>query len=240
MTDKNFDENAGVPEDEGSDATASGPAPQENPETPLNPDSSEAAAAEGSDEEPFEAASDDLTVDDILGTAPFDNRPSGEAQGPVSEDAEDAVLADLETTLLNDLKRLQAEYANYRRRTEEQRQVEIQRARGDAAKGLLPVLDDLDRAAQHGDLEAGTPFAVIAEKIRLVVERLGVVAYGEKGEEFDPQHHEAIFQQPTPGAETSTILEVIEVGYRLGDVELRPAKVVVAVPADPSEGAGAE
>lgn len=212
MTDKNFDE---VPDEnqdadgvhgEGSDAQASGPAPQ-------NPDSTEAAAAEGSD--------DDLTVDDILGAT-----QTGEAA------AEDAVLADLESTLLNDLKRLQAEYANYRRRTEDQRQLEIERAKGEAAKGLVPVLDDLDRAAQHGDLVEGTPFAAIAEKVRAVVERLGVVSYGEKGEEFDPQRHEAIFQQPTPGAEKTTILEVIEVGYRLGDVELRPAKVVVAVPAE--------
>lgn len=218
MTDKNFDENQfpepfdGAQEpsaegrSEGSDAQASGPAPQ-------NPDSTEAKAAEGSD--------DDLTVDDILGAT-----QTGEAA------AEDAVLADLESTLLNDLKRLQAEYANYRRRTEDQRQVEIERAKGEAAKGLIPVLDDLDRAAQHGDLVEGTPFAVIAEKVRVVVERLGVVAYGEKGEEFDPQRHEAIFQQPTPGAEKTTILEVVEVGYRLGDVELRPAKVVVAVPAE--------
>ncbi|PVE98354.1 nucleotide exchange factor GrpE [Microbacterium sp. TPD7012] len=205
MTDKNFDDNAGVPE-EGSDANASGPQPQ-------NPDSTEAAAAEGSD--------DDLTVDDILGAT-----QTGEAA------AEDAVLADLESTLLNDLKRLQAEYANYRRRTEEQRQIESERAKGEAAKGLIPVLDDLDRAAQHGDLVEGTPFAVIADKVRVVVERLGVVSYGEKGEEFDPQRHEAIFQQPTPGATKTTVLEVVEVGYRLGDIELRPAKVVVAVPAE--------
>ena len=217
MTDKNFDENQ-FPESaegrsEGSDAQASGPAPQ-------NPDSTEAKAAEGSDETPDDGA-DDLTVDDILGAT-----QTGEAA------AEDAVLADLESTLLNDLKRLQAEYANYRRRTEDQRQVEIERAKGEAAKGLVPVLDDLDRAAQHGDLVEGTPFAVIAEKVRVVVERLGVVAYGAKGEEFDPQRHEAIFQQPTPGAEKTTILEVVEVGYRLGATELRPAKVVVAVPAE--------
>lgn len=205
MTDKNFDNE--VP-DEGSDAQASGPAPDLG-----NPDSTEAAAAEGSD--------DDLTVDDILGAT-----QTGEAA------AEDAVLADLESTLLNDLKRLQAEYANYRRRTEEQRQIEGDRAKGEAAKGLIPVLDDLDRAAQHGDLVEGTPFAVIADKVRAVVERLGVVSYGEKGEEFDPQRHEAIFQQPTPGATKTTVLEVVEVGYRLGDIELRPAKVVVAVPAE--------
>ncbi len=185
-----------------------------------NPDSTEAKAAEGSDETPDDGA-DDLTVDDILGAT-----QTGEAA------AEDAVLADLESTLLNDLKRLQAEYANYRRRTEEQRQVEIERAKGEAAKGLVPVLDDLDRAAQHGDLVEGTPFAVIADKVRTVVERLGVVAYGAKGEEFDPQRHEAIFQQPTPGAEKTTILEVRRGGLPLGDVELRPAKVVVAVPAE--------
>lgn len=218
MTDKNFDEN-GIPESaegrsEGSDAQASGPAPHHQ-------DSREAQAAEGSDETPIDGAADELTVDDILG-AP----QTGEAA------AEDAVLADLESTLLNDLKRLQAEYANYRRRTEEQRQVENERAKGEAVKGLIPVLDDLDRAATHGDLVDGTPFAVIAEKVRAVVERLGVVSYGEKGEEFDPQRHEAIFQQPTPGAAKATVLEVVEVGYRLGDVELRPAKVVVAVPAE--------
>ena len=170
--------------------------------------------AEGSDDA-------DFTIDDILNADQTADAAAG-----------DAAIADAENALLNDLKRLQAEYANYRRRTEEQRQVEIERAKGEAAKGLIPVLDDLDRAAQHGDLVEGTPFAVIAGKVRTVVERLGVVSYGEKGEEFDPQRHEAIFQQPTPGADKTTVLEVVEVGYRLGDVELRPAKVVVAVPAE--------
>ena len=142
------------------------------------------------------------------------------------------MLADLESALLTDLKRLQAEYANYRRRTEEQREVEIERAKGAVAKGFIPVLDDLDRAEKHGDLEEGTPFSAIADKIRSVAERLGVTSYGEAGEVFDPQQHEAIFQQPTPGATETTILEVVEVGYRLGSIELRPAKVVVAVPAE--------
>jgi molecular chaperone GrpE (heat shock protein) len=143
----------------------------------------EAAAAEGSDDTPVTDAPDDLTVDDILGAT-----QTGEAA------AEDAVLADLESTLLNDLKRLQAEYANYRRRTEEQREVELERARGTVAKGLLPVLDDLDRADKHGDLEDGTPFAAIAEKLRAVAERMGLTTYGAAGEVFDPQQHEAIYQ----------------------------------------------
>lgn len=209
MTDKDFDPEAGpgtgpgdeVPGGEGSEAQASGPAPQDGNDV----------ADDG----------EELTIDDILGTA-----QNADAA------AEDAKIADLESALLNDLKRLQAEYANYRRRTEEQRQVEIERAKGEAVKGLLPVLDDLDRAAKHGDLEEGSPFAQIAEKVRGVAERLGVTAYGEAGEVFDPQQHEAIFQAPTPGVEVPTVLEVVEVGYRLGSVELRPAKVVVAVPAD--------
>lgn len=181
--------------------------------------------ATGADKDDAETGVDELTVDDILGAAQS-------ADAAAAAAAEDAVIADLESTLLNDLKRLQAEYANYRRRTEEQRQLEIERAKGEAVKGLLPVLDDLDRAEKHGDLEEGSPFTAIAEKVRSVAERLGVVAYGEAGEVFDPQQHEAIFQAPTPGIETPTILEVVEVGYRLGSVELRPAKVVVAVPSE--------
>lgn len=179
------------------------------------------ASTEQSAEATGPESQDELTVDDILGA-----EQSAEAA------AEDAVLADLESTLLNDLKRLQAEYANYRRRTEDQREIEIERARGAAAKALIPVLDDLDRAEKHGDLEEGTAFTVIAEKVRGVAEKMGMTAYGEAGEAFDPQQHEAIFQAPTPGVEHATVLEVVEVGYRLGETELRPAKVVVAVPAE--------
>jgi molecular chaperone GrpE len=191
-----------VPAGEDPEAQASGSDPQVDPAT----DDTEA---------------EELTVDDILGA-------------PQNADAaaEDAVIADLESALLNDLKRLQAEYANYRRRTEEQREVEIERAKGSVAKGLLPVLDDLDRAEKHGDLVEGTPFVAIAEKLRGVAERMGLTTYGAAGELFDPQQHEAIFQAPTPGVDAPTVLEVVEIGYRLGSVELRPAKVVVAVPVE--------
>lgn len=162
---------------------------------------------------------DEFTIDDILGA---EQTPEAAAEGAES---------DKEASLLIDLKRLQAEYANYRRRTEDQREREIERAKGEAVKGLLPVMDDLDRAIKHGDLIEGTPFAAIGDKVRAVAERLGVVSYGAVGDVFDPQQHEAIFQAPTPGVTETTILEVVEVGYRLGSVELRPAKVVVAVPA---------
>ena len=190
--------------DDGDEVVDSGAADQAAPED----------AADGPDTQP-----DELTVDDILGAAQSDE--AAVADAPAEE--HDLVL---------DLKRVQAEYANYRRRTEEQREVEIARAKGSVAKGMLPVLDDLDRAEKHGDPEEGTPLAAIADKIRTVVARLGVERYGEAGEAFDPQQHEAIFQAPTPGTTEATILEVVEVGYRLGDLELRPAKVVVAVPAE--------
>ena len=194
----------------------------EEPEEPQAPEPAEGLPADEPEAQASGSApDDDLTVDDILGA-----RQNADAA------AEDAVIADLESALLNDLKRLQAEYANYRRRTEEQREVEIERATGAAAKGLLPVLDDLDRAEKHGDLEAGSPFAAIADKLRGLAERMGLTTYGAAGDVFDPQEHEAIYQAPTPGVTTPTILEVVETGYRLGSVELRPAKVVVAVPAD--------
>ena len=214
MADKDFDENDEVqPGAEGPEASASGPDAQADQSAEGAP--ADQGAPTG---EPAEG-DESLTVDDILGAAQTD-------------EAAEAEHSDDETQLLHDLKRLQAEYANYRRRTEEQRQLEIDRAKGSVAKGLLPVLDDLDRAAKHGDLEEGSAFALVAEKLRAVAERMGLVTYGAAGDAFDPQQHEAVFQQPTPGTTESTILEVVEVGYRLGDVELRPAKVVVAVPAE--------
>lgn len=163
---------------------------------------------------------EELTVDDILNSEQNDEA--------IIAEADDSEHADL----LLDLKRVTAEYANYRRRTEAQRQIEIDRATGRVAIGLVPVLDDLDRADKHGDLVEGAPLTAIAEKVRALAERLGVTSFGEKGEVFDPQRHEAIFQQPIPGTLEQTVLEVVETGYLLGDLELRPAKVVVAVPAE--------
>lgn len=194
---------------------------------------SEASVGEPDEASGPDQQQDEWTVDDILGA----EQTADAAAGDALDASADRVEA-LESALLVDLKRLQAEYANYRRRTEEQRDVEIERAKGSVAKGLLPALDDLDRAEKHGDLVAGSPFWAISEKLRGIVGRMGVETYGAAGEPFDPQQHEAIFQAPTPGVTEPTILEVVETGYRLGSVELRPAKVVVAVPADPSTDSG--
>ena len=164
--------------------------------------------------------------------------------GP-SDDAEASILSDDDLDILSgqttadqvaaerlaDLQRVTAEYANYRKRTEANREVERERAIGEAVKGLIPVLDDLERADKHGDLTEGSAFAAIAGKLRTAVERLGLTPYGEKGEPFDPQIHEAIFQQPTPDVTADTVAEVVETGYQLGSTVVRVAKVVVSTPA---------
>ncbi|MFB9308179.1 molecular chaperone GrpE [Agromyces hippuratus] len=152
-----------------------------------------------------------LTVDDIL------NAANAEVQDPSDEH-------------LADLKRITAEYANYRKRTEANRELERERAVGAAVAVLLPVLDDLDRAEKHGDLEGDAPFATIAAKLRGSVEKLGLSSFGEVGEPFDPQRHEAIFQQPSADVEIDTIADVVETGYTLGGTLLRAAKVVVKTP----------
>ena len=156
---------------------------------------------------------DELTVQDILDAA------DREASDPSSEH-------------LADLKRVTAEYANYRKRTEKNREVERERVIGEVVKVLIPVLDDLDRAEKHGDLEGDKPFATIATKLRASVDRLGLTPFGAVGDPFDPTMHEAIFQQPSDDVDTDTVGDVVETGYHLGSTLLRAAKVVVQVPSD--------
>lgn len=157
--------------------------------------------------------------------------PDAETLAAVFEEAAATVAAQH----LADLQRVSAEYANYRKRTEENRVVERERAIGDVAIQLLPVLDDLERAEKHGDLVEGTAFATIAAKLRACVERLGLSSYAQAGDPFDPHLHEAIFQKPTADSAVETVAEVVETGYMIGSTTLRVAKVVVAVPEEPNQ-----
>ena len=183
------------------------------PERDESTDAAADAAAASASAGPADEGEDEelLTVDDILNAA----------QAEVAEPSDEH---------LADLKRVTAEYANYRKRTEANREVERERAIGAAVAVLLPVLDDLDRAEKHGDLEGDAPFATIAAKLRASVEKLGLTAFGDVGEPFDPQKHEAIFQQPSDEVETETVADVVETGYWLGGTLLRAAKVVVKTP----------
>ncbi|MCU1557088.1 MAG: grpE [Microbacteriaceae bacterium] len=133
--------------------------------------------------------------------------------------------------ILGDLKRVQAEFANYRKRVERDREANRELNIAEVVKGLLPVLDDLALAEAHGDLADG-PMAVIAQKLRASLEKFGLTMVGEKGDVFDPHLHEALVQLPSPEVTVNTVADVIAPGYRLGERLLRPAKVAVSVPAE--------
>jgi len=133
--------------------------------------------------------------------------------------------------ILGDLKRVQAEFANYRKRVERDREATRELNIADVVKSLLPVLDDLSLAEAHGDLTEG-PMVVIVQKLRGALDKFGLVSVGAKGDVFDPNLHEALVQLPTPDVTVNTVADVIAPGYKIGERLLRPAKVAVAVPAE--------
>lgn len=133
--------------------------------------------------------------------------------------------------ILGDLKRVQAEFANYRKRIERDREANRELNIAEVVKSLLPVLDDLALAETHGDLAEG-PMAVIAQKLRAGLQKFGLTLVGEKGDVFDPNLHEALVQLPSPDVTVNTVADVIAPGYLLGTRLLRPAKVAVSVPAE--------
>ena len=132
--------------------------------------------------------------------------------------------------LKNDLLRLQAEYVNYRKRVERDRAVAGEMAVIGVLNSLLPVLDDVDAARQHGDLTDG-PFAAIAAKLENALKTYGLTRIDETGVEFDPTIHEALIQQPGEDIEVDTVSQVLRSGYKSGERVLRAAQVIVAVPA---------
>ncbi|NUS37017.1 MAG: nucleotide exchange factor GrpE [Pseudarthrobacter sp.] len=148
------------------------------------------------------------------------------AQGAPAGSAGNAEAAELR----NDLLRLQAEYVNYRKRVERDRAVAGEMAVIGVLNSLLPVLDDVDAARQHGDLADG-PFAAIATKLENALKTYGLVRIDETGVEFDPTIHEALIQQPGEDIEVDTVSQVLRSGYKSGDRVLRAAQVIVAVPA---------
>jgi molecular chaperone GrpE len=129
-----------------------------------------------------------------------------------------------------DLQRLQAEYVNYKRRVDRDR--ELVRTQGEAAvlQSLLTVLDDIARAAEHGELEGG--FKAVADSLQQAVTKHKLEAFGVKGDAFDPSLHEAVFHAgESAEVDTTTVDTVMRTGYRHGDRVLRPATVGVVDPA---------
>ena len=140
---------------------------------------------------------------------------------------------DLAAERLADLQRLQAEYVNYRKRVERDRDVAHDAAVAKVLDSLLPVLDDVHLARQHGDLEGG-PFAAIADKLEVALGRHGLTRFGEVGEAFDPSVHDALMHtqdELAQGTTVTTVVQVLQPGYRAGERVLRAARVAVADPA---------
>jgi molecular chaperone GrpE len=138
----------------------------------------------------------------------------------------------LAASLMVDLQRLQAEYVNYKRRVDRDREVIRAHAVNQVVEALLPVLDDIHMARGAGDL-AGGPFAAIADKLEATLGKYGIERIGEAGEEFDPNIHEALMhvQAELPeGATGTTVVQVLQPGYRNGDRVIRAARVSVADP----------
>jgi len=167
--------------------------------------------------------------------APAGTAESGADSVVAGEDGEQDPLAAavaLAEERLADLQRLQAEFLNYKRRVERDRDLARMQAVAAVLEALLPVLDDIHAARQHGDLEGG-PFASIADKLEATLSRFGLIRYGEPGELFDPTVHEALLHtdaELAEGTPDTTVVQVLQPGYRTGDKVLRAARVAVADP----------
>jgi molecular chaperone GrpE len=148
--------------------------------------------------------------------------PSGPAPGEFAgESPEEAGKA---AELLSDLQRVQADFANYRKRALRDQQLTADRAKASVITQLLPVLDDLDRARSHGDLESG-PLKSVADKLATALEGLGLSGFGDEGDDFDPALHEAVQHE---GDGTHPVVgTVMRRGYKVGDLVVRHALVGV-------------
>jgi molecular chaperone GrpE len=132
------------------------------------------------------------------------------------------------SALTADLQRVQAEYANYKKRVERDRSLAHELAVSSVLIELLPVLDDIERAESHGELTGG--FKAVADHIASATERIGLSKYGTAGDAFDPQIHEALLHDTSADVTTSTATKILQPGYKFKDRILRPARVGVTDP----------
>ncbi|BBX10318.1 nucleotide exchange factor GrpE [Mycolicibacterium aichiense] len=188
--------------------------------------------SEGREEEPV-TVTDKRRIDPQTGEVREASgpAPSGSAPGAAGAGGEQA---DKVAELTADLQRVQADFANYRKRALRDQQVAGERAKAAVVSQLLTVLDDLDRARSHGDLETG-PLKSVADKLTAALAGLGLTAFGAEGDEFDPSLHEAVQHE---GEGSKPVLgNVMRQGYRLGDQVLRHALVGVVDTVDDGSAA---
>jgi molecular chaperone GrpE len=152
-----------------------------------------------------------------------ENANSTESQQQTQESTKSA-----EEVLTEDLQRLQADYSNYRKRVDRDRAVAHELAVASVLNELLPILDDLDRARTHGELEGG--FKSVADQIENAVAKIGLVKFGEAGTPFDPQIHEALMHLTSSEVSEVTATEILQKGYKYKERVLRPGRVTVTDP----------
>ena len=164
---------------------------------------------------------------------------TAEAEMTGTEAAELLAAQELRTQLAErtaDLQRLQAEYANYRKRVDRDRATVREHAIAGALIELLPVLDAISQAREHGELSGG--FKSVADSLQGALVKLGLVSYGQRGDAFDPKIHEALTHSYSPDVTEDTCVEIFQLGYKVGERILRPARVAVAEPATGPDGSG--
>ena len=160
------------------------------------------------------------------GTGPTVGRGAGTGETDAAVDTSALETALAERTA--DLQRLQAEYVNYKRRVDRDREAVRSTAVGTVLSAMLPVLDDIERAREHGELEGG--FKAVADSLERTMGGLGLVRFGEPGDEFDPRVHEALMHAHSDDVDRPTCQLVLQPGYRIGERILRPARVSVVEP----------
>lgn len=160
----------------------------------------------------------------------LDTTESSDALTEVSEAVEAAPVQETDpvAALTADLQRLQAEYANYRKRVERDRAVAHELAIGSVLTELLAILDDIDRAAEHNELTGG--FKAVADQMSAITNRFGLEKYGTEGDAFDPQIHEALLHDTSADVKVSTASKILQSGYKYKERILRPARVAVTDP----------
>ena len=166
--------------------------------------------------------SDKRRIDPQTGQ-PRDESAAGQISGETSAETPDKV-----SELTADLQRITAEYANYRKRVDRDRELIRDMSTSVALEQLIPILDDISRAREHGDL-TGT-FSTVADALSTVTKRLGLVEFGKVDEDFDPSIHEALSTMEDESVQSQKVGTVAQVGYKVGERILRPARVVVKQP----------
>ncbi|MCI1748902.1 MAG: nucleotide exchange factor GrpE [Acidipropionibacterium sp.] len=181
----------------------------------------------------------ELNTDDAQTADAGAGQPDGAEQGDAAQDppSRESQLATLLAERTEDLQRLQAEYVNYKRRVDRDRDLARQVGVRRVVQDLMPVLDSVEMARQHGELADGSGFKAVADALAKVAADHDLTTFGQVGEEFDPHVHEALMQVPLPGATVTSVSQVMQLGYKLGDQVLRPARVAVSDP-DPSAVSG--